>query len=91
MDALAHWDEIEPTSGKRKGQVALELLFRERPAEYVRAMSGLLPKEFSTTAAELDLPDEELDELIVSMRRRLEEQRAIEQPVRLLPVKDKVQ
>jgi hypothetical protein len=90
-DALAHWDEIDATSGKRKGVIALELMFRERPAEYVRALSNLLPREFHQAAAELDLPDEELDELIHSMRRRLEEQRKVEQPVRLLPVKDPVQ
>jgi hypothetical protein len=77
-DALSHWDEIEQTSGKRKGQVALELCFRERPTEYCRLMASLLPKEFSTSAAELDLDDGELDELILSLRRRMTE-RTIEQ------------
>lgn len=78
VDAFAHWCEIEETSGKRKGEIALELMFREKPQEYCRLMSGLLPKQFEHTAAELDLPDEELDELITSLRRRLTEQQRIE-------------
>jgi len=89
-DALAHWDEIEETSGKRKGQVALELLFRDRPGDYCRLMSGLLPKEFSTSAAELDLADDELDALLMDLHRRAVERSAIEQrtSVPMLTVKE---
>jgi hypothetical protein len=86
-DVCGHWSEIEESSGKRKGVIALELLFRERPAEYCRLVASVLPKSFEHAAAELNLPDEELDDLIVSLRRRLTEQRIeehIERP--MLPV-----
>ena len=78
-DALEHWcsPEISNKDGKAKGAVALELLYRERPAEYCRLMASLLPRQLEWTAAELNLPDEELDELIISLRRRMEEQRAV--------------
>jgi hypothetical protein len=86
-DAHRHWTEIEEVSGKRKGEVALELLFREKPAEYCRLVASILPKEFTNSAVELDLADDELDELIASLRRRVSEHR-IEQPADapLLPV-----
>jgi hypothetical protein len=82
-----HWIEIEEVSGKRKGEVALELLFREKPAEYCRLVASILPKEFTNSPVELDLADDELDELIASLRRRVSEHR-IEQPADapLLPV-----
>jgi hypothetical protein len=89
QDTLAHWCEIEQTSGRRKGEIALELLFREKPNEYCRLVASVLPKQFEVSAAELNLPDEELDELILSLRRRMEEQRALErrEAVPMLPVK----
>ena len=91
-DAHAHWMETEETSGRRKGEIALELLFREKPNEYCRLLASLLPKEFSTATAELDLADDELDELLLSLKRRMTEHRTIMQSadVPLLPVKEKV-
>jgi hypothetical protein len=79
-DALDHWcsPEVSNKDGKAKGAIALELLYRERPAEYCRLMASLLPRQFEHSAAELNLPDEELDELLVSLRRRMIEQRTIE-------------
>ena len=77
-DVCAHWAEIEETSGKRKGVIALELLFREKPNEYCRLVASVLPKHFEWSAAELNLPDEELDDLILSLRRRMDEHRAVE-------------
>jgi hypothetical protein len=94
IDAFEHWNEPEPSNkdGKTKGQVALELLYRERAGDYLRVMSALLPKQFEHAAAELNLPDEELDELILSLRRRMEEQRAVErrEAVSMLTVKEPV-
>ena len=87
VDAFAHWNEPEPSNkdGKTKGQIALELLYRERPGDYCRLMSGLLPKEFHNSGGELGL--EEIEDWVVTLKR--EEQRAIEQrtPVPMLPVK----
>lgn len=87
-DTLKHWCEIEQTSGRRKGEIALELLFREKPNEYCRLVASVLPKQFDVAAAELHLPDEELDDLIIQLRKRLTEQQHIEQHIErpLLPV-----
>jgi len=74
-DAHAHWCEIEASSGRRKGEITLELLFRERPGDYCRLVASILPKEFTNSAVELDLADDELDELIASLRRRVSEHR----------------
>ena len=93
-DALEHWcsPEISNKDGRAKGAVALELLYKERPAEYCRLMASLLPRQLEWTAAELNLPDEELDELIISLRRRMEEQRAVarHEAVPMLTVKEPV-
>jgi hypothetical protein len=69
-DAHAHWCEIEASSGRRKGEIALELLFRERPGDYCRLVANILPKEFTNNAVELDLADDELDELIAAAASR---------------------
>ena len=49
----------------------------------------MLPKEFATTTAELDLDDAELDELLASLKRRVQEQRTVEHrpPLRMLSEK----
>ena len=69
-DAHAHWCEIEASSGRRKGEIALELLFRERPGDYCRLVASILPKEFTNNAVQLDLADDELDELIAAAASR---------------------
>ena len=79
QDILDHWEEPEASNpSKCKGQIALELLYRESPASYLRLAASVLPKQFDLAASELNLPDEELDELILSLRRRMDEQRAVE-------------
>ena len=74
-DILRHWQEPEINSTKCKGQVALELMYRERPAEYLRLAASVLPKEFQSGPAEFDLADDVLDDLIADLKRRHAEQR----------------
>jgi len=63
-DANAHWNEIEPTSGKRKGLIALELTFREKPEEYLRWQRSLSPRNYEHSVIEPE-PDEVEDMLQV--------------------------
>jgi len=79
-DALRHWTELMPGGTKTKGQTALELVFREDPVAYLRFMGDRLPKEFAFDAATHDLDDDQIDELILTLRKRLAEQKALQAP-----------
>jgi hypothetical protein len=69
QDIFAHW--CEPTGGELcKGQAALELLYRERPGEYLRLTASVLPKEFVFENAVSELDDDELDRMIEMLRAR---------------------
>jgi hypothetical protein len=73
------------------GEGIIRVVRIEKPDVYLRLIASVLPKEFAFeyATAERSLDDEALDELIVSMRRRLEEQRTVvDRP--LLPVKEPV-
>jgi hypothetical protein len=68
-DIFRHWNE--PAGGDLcKGQAALELLYRERPGEYLRLTASVLPKEFVFENAVTELDDEELDRMIETLRER---------------------
>jgi hypothetical protein len=68
-DIFQHW--CEPTGGELcKGQAALELLYREEPGAYLRLTASVLPKEFLFESAVTELGDEELDQLIETLRAR---------------------
>jgi hypothetical protein len=68
-DILKHWNE--PAGGDLcKGQAALELLYRERPGEYLRLTASVLPKEFVFENAVTELDDDELDRMIEMLRER---------------------
>jgi hypothetical protein len=62
-DLAADWRE--------GGAAAIKMMRMERPAEYVRVMCSILPKEllFENTATELD--DDQLAELIGHIREQL--------------------
>ena len=82
-DVLRHW--CEPTGGELcKGQAALELLWRERPGEYLRLTASVLPKEFTFQNAVTELDEEELDRMIEMLRERALEARR-EQSLELKP------
>jgi hypothetical protein len=54
----------------------------EKPAEYLKIVASLLPKEFEITETQLmQIPDEELDAFIEFARRRIAE-RALSAGVR---------
>jgi hypothetical protein len=71
-DILKHWNE--PIEGRNitKGMAALEVMRKEKPAEYVKAVLSIMPKELvfsdSTVA---DLSDEQIDTLIMTLRRQV--------------------
>ena len=68
-DIYRHWNE--PAGGELcKGQAALELLYRERPGEYLRLTASVLPKEFVFENAVTELDDDELDRMIETLRER---------------------
>jgi hypothetical protein len=68
-DILRHWNE-SAGSDLCKGQAALELLYRERPGEYLRLTASILPKEFVFENAVTELGDDELDHMIEMLRER---------------------
>jgi hypothetical protein len=56
------------------GETAIKIMRIERPAEYVKVIASILPKEFEITENRLmEIPDDELDILINYARRRLAE------------------
>jgi hypothetical protein len=86
-DILRHW--TEPAGGDLcKGQAALEIVFREKPNEYVRLVTSVLPKEFVFENITSELDDDQIDELLIALRQRMIEARAT---VPLLPAKEEEQ
>lgn len=79
-DILAHWNE--PIEGRNvtKGVAALEVMRKEKPSEYVKVVTSLLPKELvlsDTTLA--DATEEQIDAAITALLRQQAE-RATEAP-----------
>jgi hypothetical protein len=75
-DILAHWTEpVSAGSELCKGQEALETLYKERPGEYLRLTASVLPREFIFESVTSELDDEQIDELLVALRRRMIEAR----------------
>ena len=68
-DIFRHWNE--PAGGDLcKGQAALELLYRERPGDYLKLTASILPREFVFENAITELDDDELDRMIEMLRER---------------------
>ena len=62
-DLFADWQE--------GGQAAIKMMRMERPAEYVRVMCSILPKEMLfETGSVSELADDELDYMISMLRER---------------------
>jgi hypothetical protein len=71
-DVLSHWNE--PIEGRNitKGIAALEVMRKEKPAEYVKVVLSIMPKELNisdSTVAELS--DEQIDAMIKTLRRQV--------------------
>jgi hypothetical protein len=72
-DIFAHWCEpVAPGSSVSKGQEALQSLYTSRPADYLRIVASVLPKEFVFENAVGELGDDQIDELILKLRQLLE-------------------
>jgi hypothetical protein len=94
-DILEHWEEPSAKNpDKCKGQIALELMYRERPADYCRLAVSVLPRELTIETSMSDMSDDDLDAMLEQLRARVIDQRAdaamtvkIETPA-LLPVRE---
>jgi hypothetical protein len=86
-DIFAHWTEPSDNPAFCKGQAALEMLYRERPGDYLRLATSVLPKEFVLESAMADTTDEQIEEMLVRFREKLIEVRAT--PVAMLPAQEK--
>jgi hypothetical protein len=62
-DLAADWRE--------GGAAAIKIMRKERPAEYVRAMLGILPKEILFESAFADVDDATLDEMIERLKQQV--------------------
>jgi hypothetical protein len=52
------------------GKVAFEIVFRESPKDYLKIISGILPKEFILEDGRLEsMSDEEISEYLAEIRR----------------------
>ena len=77
-DLMADWAE--------GGAAAIKMMRVERPAEYVRVMCSILPKELileNSTITELD--DAELDYMIEMLRQRVLAERQEQQALENIP------
>jgi hypothetical protein len=71
-DVLSHWNE--PIEGRNitKGVAALEVMRKEKPAEYVKAVLSIMPKELNISDSTVaDLSDEQIDTMIMTLRRQV--------------------
>ena len=68
-DILHHWCEpAAPGSKLCKGAEALETLYKEKPGEYLRLTASVLPREFIFENVTSDLDEEQIDELLLTLR-----------------------
>jgi hypothetical protein len=72
QDVLDHWNQ--PVEGRNisKGMAALEVMRKERPAEYVKAVLSIMPKELLLSDSTMaDLNDEQVDTLLATLRKQV--------------------
>jgi hypothetical protein len=75
-DMLEVWDELAGTPASKDvtaGKAALRLMRRDRPAEFVKAYVGLVPKELQVESWSRDMSEDELVELIEKFREAEEQ------------------
>src|SRR5262245_19282211 len=70
---LAHaFVEALQADFERHGEAAIRIVRVERPAEYLKVIAGILPKEFEITDSRLkEFSDEQLDALLALVEGRL--------------------
>jgi hypothetical protein len=86
QDMFDSWNEpAMEGSEKTKGQAALSILFKEQPREYAKLYATTyVPREFTFETVAAELSDNELEEMILSLREEL--QRPQQEPL-LIEVK----
>jgi hypothetical protein len=71
-DILAHWNEpATDGSMNTKGRTALEIMLREKPNEYVRAVLSVMPREIAIENVMADIDNQQLDEMMAKIREHL--------------------
>jgi hypothetical protein len=71
-DVLSHWNEPATEGGnKTKGMAALEIMLKEKPNEYVRAVLSIMPKEIAIENVTAEMTDEDLETLMAKIRDAL--------------------
>jgi hypothetical protein len=70
-DVMAVWNEpVSEGSPLTKGKAAMLAMCRTRPAEFVKAVFGIMPKEFVVESVLTDLTDDELFQKLEEYRER---------------------
>jgi virulence-associated protein VagC len=72
-DLMAEWE----ASGAR----CLKILTVEDPAAFVKVVASILPKEFTFSAVETELDDEDLSRIIEQLRQRVLAERQQAEPI----------
>jgi hypothetical protein len=76
-DVLQHWNQPVPGRNISQGMAALEVRRKERPAEYVKAVLSIMPKELLLSDSSVaDLNDEQIDTLLSTLRKQVLEHAA---------------
>jgi hypothetical protein len=71
-DLFAHWNEsAAPGSNMTKGLAAMEMMYKEKPNEYVRAVLSVMPKEFAIENFTAGMSVDDIDELMAKIRDML--------------------
>jgi hypothetical protein len=71
-DVLQHWNQPVPGRNISQGMAALEVMRKERPAEYVKAVLSIMPKELLLSDSTMaDLNDEQIDTLLATLRKQV--------------------
>jgi hypothetical protein len=72
-DVLEFWNEpVKDGSTVTKGKAAMLTMWRERPHEFVKFVGSVMPKELIFEDATTNMTIEELDAVILEIRRQLE-------------------
>jgi hypothetical protein len=70
-DVMAVWNEpVSEGSSLTKGKAAMLAMCRTKPAEFVKSVFGLMPREFVFESVLTDLSDDELFQKLEEYRER---------------------
>jgi hypothetical protein len=74
-DALAIWTKSpnDKSLPETQGQDALQKMYKFRPAEFVKATLSILPKDFVVENILADYRQEEIELMIVELRKQIAE------------------